>query len=67
MPWMNYSFILDEGDALAIAAYLKSLPPVTHKNLERVPPGEKLIGALVKFPPPPAWDVPPRPPSGEAK
>jgi mono/diheme cytochrome c family protein len=59
MPWMNYSSILDQDDAMAIAAYLKSLPPVTHKNLDRIPPGQKLTGANVVFPPPPAWDVPP--------
>jgi mono/diheme cytochrome c family protein len=57
MPWMNYSDILDEGDAMAIAAYLKSLPPVTHKNQDRIPPGGKLMGATISFPPPPAWDV----------
>ncbi len=59
MPWMNYSSILDENDAMAIAAYLKSLPPVKHKNLDRVPPDGKMTGALIRFPPPPAWDVPP--------
>jgi len=61
MPWMNYSSILDEGDAMAIVAYLKSLPPVTHKNLDRIPPRGKLVGATIAFPPPPAWDVPPPP------
>lgn len=59
MPWMNYSSILDEEDAMAIASYLKSLPPVAHKNLDRVPPDAKATGALLHFPPPPAWDVPP--------
>ena len=63
MPWMNYSSVLDEQDAMAIAAYLKSLPPVTHRNLDRIPPDGKLTGALIKFPPPPAWDVPP--PTGD--
>src|SRR5262245_46138931 len=61
MPWMNYSSILDQDDAMAIAAYLKSLPPITHKNLDRVPAGGKPVGATVAFPPPPAWDVPPPP------
>lgn len=59
MPWMNFSNILDENDAMAIAAYLKSLPPVHHKNLDRIPPDGKMVGALIHFPPPPAWDVPP--------
>ena len=58
MPWMNYADILDENDALAIASYLKSLPPVHHKNLDRIPPDGKMTGALIKFPPPPEWDVP---------
>ena len=58
MPWMNYSSILDEDDAMAIAAYLKSLPPIAHKNLDRIPPDQKPTGANITFPPPPAWDVP---------
>ena len=65
MPWMNYSSILDDNDAMAIATYLKSLPPITHKNLDRIPPGQKPTGLNVTFPPPPAWDVPP-PPAGAA-
>lgn len=65
MPWMNYASILDESDAMAIASYLKSLPPVTHKNLDRISPERKPTGALVTFPPPPAWDVPSAtPPAG---
>jgi len=59
MPWMNYSSILDEDDAMAIASYLKSLPPVVHKNLDRIPPDKKPTGLNVTFPRPPAWDVPP--------
>jgi len=57
MPWMNYADILDQDDAVAIASYLKSLPPVIHKNLDRIPAGQKPTGALVTFPPPPAWDM----------
>ena len=59
MPWMNYGSILDEDDAMAIAAYLKSLPPIQHKNLDVTPPNQKPTGALITFSPPPAWDVPP--------
>lgn len=59
MPWMNYADVLDQDDAVAIATYLKSLPPVTHKNIDRQPPGEKPSGAFIVMPPPPAWDVPP--------
>ena len=67
MPWMNYSSIIDENDAMAIASYLKSLPPVTHKNMDRQPPGQKPVGATIAFPPPPAWDVPPPPKQAAAK
>ena len=59
MPWMNYADILDQDDAVAIASYLKSRPPIVHKNLDRIPPGQKPTGALVTMSPPPAWDVPP--------
>jgi len=59
MPWMNYADILDQDDAVAIASYLKSLPPIVHKNLDRIPPGQKPTGALVTMSPPPAWDIPP--------
>jgi mono/diheme cytochrome c family protein len=66
MPWMNYSNILDENDAMAIASYLKSLPPIVHKNLPVIPPGAKVTGSNMVFPPPPAWDIPP-PPAGAKK
>jgi mono/diheme cytochrome c family protein len=58
MPWMNFASILDENDAMAIAAYLKSLPPIHHVNLPVIPPGAKMTGNNIVFPPPPAWDVP---------
>ena len=67
MPWANYASIIDENDAMAIASYLKSLPPVTHKNLDRQPPGAKPVGNNVMFPPPPAWDVPPPPKQAATK
>ena len=67
MPWQNYGSILDEDDAMAIASYLKSLPPVTHKNLDRIPAGQKPAGANISFPPPPAWEVSPPKAPGEAK
>lgn len=62
MPWMNYANVLEDGDAMAIAAYLKSLPPVTHKNLDRIPPGGKVVGTTIVIPPPPAWDAQNLPP-----
>ena len=66
MPWMNYSNILDPDDAVAIASYLKSLPPIVHKNLDRIPAGQKMTGALVTMSPPPAWDIPQGNPPGAA-
>jgi len=58
MPWQNYSSILDEGDAMAIAAYLKSLPPITHIESRPHPPDHKPTGTNMVFAPP-AYDVPP--------
>jgi mono/diheme cytochrome c family protein len=66
MPWMNYSSILDQDDAMAIAAYLKSLPPVRHVNLPRIPPGQPVTGNNIVFPPPPAWDAPQAPDTSRA-
>ena len=39
MPWPNLA-VLDDQDAQAIAAFLQSLPPVSHKVPGPVPPGE---------------------------
>ena len=65
MPWMNYAGVLTEDDAMAIASYLKSLPPVKHKNLDRIPPGQKPTGTYIAIPPPPAWDAPTGPPASK--
>jgi mono/diheme cytochrome c family protein len=62
MPWPMYAQMTDE-DLQALAAYLKSLPAVSHKLPDRLPPGAKPSAALV-FPPPPARDgknLPPPP------
>jgi mono/diheme cytochrome c family protein len=40
MPWHSYSALTDE-DALAVAAYLKSLPPVEHAVPPPTGPDEK--------------------------
>jgi len=56
MPWMNLAHLTDE-DAHAIAAYLKSLPPVVHRVPSPVPPGQKAEGSLLHVPPPSAWDA----------
>jgi len=57
MPWFHFIYFT-EDDARAIAAYLKSIPPVVHKVPAFVPPGEKPKGVFIEFPPPPAWDAP---------
>jgi len=55
MPWPNYAFLTDE-DAYALAAYLKSLPPIQHKAPAVIPPGTQATGPRFTLPPPPAWD-----------
>ena len=62
MPWMNFANFTEE-DAMAIATYLQSLKPVVHAAPKPVPPGVKVSGAVVRFPPPPAWDAPPAAPA----
>ena len=65
MPWPDFAHFTDD-DAAAIAAYLKGIPSVDHKVPDRIPPGAKLTGAALVFPPPPAWDAQNLPPSGGA-
>jgi mono/diheme cytochrome c family protein len=48
MPWPAYSSITRE-DALAIAAYLKSLPPVSHQVPRNVVEGEPAEAPYVHF------------------
>jgi mono/diheme cytochrome c family protein len=67
MPWLNFAGVLTDEDAMAIAAYLKSLPPIHHVNLPVQPPGQKPVGATIAFPPPPAWDAQNLPPPGGTK
>lgn len=57
MPWLNYS-VLTDADALAIAAYLRTVKPVQHAVPKPVPPGESAKGPALAFPPPSAWDAP---------
>jgi mono/diheme cytochrome c family protein len=68
MPWMSFSKLTHE-DALAIAAYIKTLPPVKHKVPEPVPPGQQPTGSLLTFPAPSAWDAMnlPKPPAAGGK
>jgi hypothetical protein len=48
MPWPTYAWITD-SDALAISAYLRSLPPVKHRVPENVLPGNKARSPYVHF------------------
>lgn len=62
MPWQNYAR-LSEEDMGALIAYLRSVPAVKHVVPARTPPGQKPTGAVLSFPPPPAWDAPKAPAS----
>lgn len=48
MPWPSYANITAD-DAFAIAAYLKSLPPVSHRVPENVAPGQRAVAPFVHF------------------
>lgn len=48
MPWPNYS-LLDRDDARAIAAYLKSLPPVDRKIPDNVAEGVPSREAYIRI------------------
>jgi len=61
MPWPNTARMSD-GDLHALAAYLKSIPPVQHKMPDAVPPGTEATGSILVMPPPSAWDAPKSPP-----
>lgn len=62
MPWMDFAHLTDD-DAMAIAKYLKSIPPVQHPMPDLIPPGTKAKGSIIVLPPPSAWDAP-RAPAG---
>ena len=66
MPYQDFA-ILTDADAYAIAAYLKSIPPIQHKVPDRVPPGQDATGSIIVFPPPSTWDAPKAPPPGGNK
>jgi mono/diheme cytochrome c family protein len=57
MPWPDFAH-LTHSDALAIVAYLRSIPPVPHQMPPRVPPGGHAGGSIITLPPPPEWDKP---------
>jgi mono/diheme cytochrome c family protein len=60
MPWPNFAHLTPQ-DVRSIARYLKSLPPVTHRVPDLVPPGQKPKAPALVVPPPPAWDAPKAP------
>jgi mono/diheme cytochrome c family protein len=61
MPWTDFANFSDD-DAYAVAAYLKSIPPVKHKVPDALHPGVKATGSIIVFPPPSAWDAQNLPP-----
>ncbi|MEY3660097.1 MAG: hypothetical protein ACO280_00810 [Pseudohongiellaceae bacterium] len=48
MPWPSYAH-LEADDALAIASYLKSLPPVKHQVPDNVRPGQRARAPFIHF------------------
>lgn len=56
MPWPAYGVGMTEDEALAVAAYLKTLPPIAHQSPAVIPPGQPVTGTAIVIPPPPAWD-----------
>lgn len=63
MPWPNFAQFTDE-EAYALAAYLKSLPPVRHAKPKNLPPGTQATGPVITIPGPGAWDAPKVTPEG---
>lgn len=57
MPWQMYTAMNDK-DADAVVAFLRSLKPVSHKVPDIVPPGQQASTPVIVFPAPSAWDAP---------
>jgi mono/diheme cytochrome c family protein len=57
MPWPDFAH-LTRADAMAIVAYLRSIPPIPHQMPPRVAPGGHGSGSIIVFPPPSEWDKP---------
>lgn len=57
MPWQMYANLNDK-DAHAVVAFLRSLQPVSHKVPDIVPPGQQPSTPVIQFPAPGAWDAP---------
>ena len=51
MPWRSFAD-LSKADATAIAAYLKSIPPVKHQGTGPFAPGDKIPAFLFRILPP---------------
>ena len=62
MPWMQYANFSPE-DAMAIAAYLKTLPPVVNKVPGPFGPNEPQTSFVMRVIPPPGAGAPPAPPA----
>lgn len=62
MPWPDFAH-LTPADAKAVIAYLRSVPAIAHTSPARVPPGKKVGGSILVFPPAPDWDKPQKPAS----
>jgi mono/diheme cytochrome c family protein len=57
MPWPDTAQ-LNDADMHALVTYLMSVPKVTHKVPDALPPGAKYDGPTIVIPPPGAWDAP---------
>ena len=60
MPWRNYAH-LTKYDALAIAAYLKTLPPISNKVPGPFGPADKLTGFVMSAQPAEVYSGLPQP------
>ena len=65
MPWPMYTNLTDD-DVHSIAAYLKSLPAVSHKVPDKLAPGSKPAANDWVLPKPLAWDAPKAAPDSAA-
>jgi mono/diheme cytochrome c family protein len=65
MPWPDFANLTDD-DAMAIAKYLKTIPPVSHKVPDILPPDGTAPASAFVLPPPSPWDAPRTPPAGQA-
>lgn len=58
MPWQKFAHMKDD-DVRAIAAYLRSVPPVDHATPPRLPPGSPLPASAFNLQiAPNPWDLP---------